>query len=399
MKQRIVGPRISAVGGGDLSGALLLAGRAGGQIANGGTASGENLTLVSTAHATKGKILLGAAGASAYDEVNDRLGIGTASPAVELDVIGKLYVTQTAGSEAFEVDKSNGTAIFVASQLTETTGFVTFRNTTAASTSNSIALGFSLQTDAQLRSAAQMRATFEDITDATRTSAYFFRTSHSGTLNNPTFGVEASDAYLGPIGPSDGTWVFSMRSDGTAPSAVDSNAAGIFADDVTSSGELFGIDEAGNTPQLTPHNFELFTPDPAEPYPWSYYCKNEFLGVEIAADLTKMCRLVEALTGETIIYTRTSTPTRSWAEVQRWRAEKAIHRYERWEDRHVDDADDPEPRLPVVKDPPLWLSSRLNHNPRDLDDIRQDVEDWKDQKPGRRKGAQRDQERSVQPAR
>lgn len=57
---------------------VALAGLAGGQTINGGTAASENLTLRSTAHATKGKILLGTS--SAYDETTERLGIGTASP-------------------------------------------------------------------------------------------------------------------------------------------------------------------------------------------------------------------------------------------------------------------------------------------------------------------------------
>lgn len=56
---------------------FLLAGRAGGQVAKGGTASGDTLTLSSTAHATKGKIIFGT---SAYDEVNQRLGLRTTSP-------------------------------------------------------------------------------------------------------------------------------------------------------------------------------------------------------------------------------------------------------------------------------------------------------------------------------
>jgi len=55
----------------------LSTGISGGQTAIGGTASGNSLTLSSTSHATKGKILFGT---SAYDEVNNRLGIGTASP-------------------------------------------------------------------------------------------------------------------------------------------------------------------------------------------------------------------------------------------------------------------------------------------------------------------------------
>lgn len=47
----------------------------------GGTSSGGNLTLSTTSHATKGKILFGT---SAYDEVNNRLGLGTASPSQRL---------------------------------------------------------------------------------------------------------------------------------------------------------------------------------------------------------------------------------------------------------------------------------------------------------------------------
>ncbi|HZQ10759.1 MAG TPA: hypothetical protein VFD70_29545 [Anaerolineae bacterium] len=64
----------------------VLAGQAGGQTLNGGTASGNNLNLRSTAHATKGKIIFGAAAKTAYDEVNERFGIGTASPSAPLDV-------------------------------------------------------------------------------------------------------------------------------------------------------------------------------------------------------------------------------------------------------------------------------------------------------------------------
>jgi hypothetical protein len=59
----------------------LLAGRSGGQMLVGGTGSGEDLTLQSTAHATKGSLLFGT---SAYDEVNNRLGVGTTGPLYKL---------------------------------------------------------------------------------------------------------------------------------------------------------------------------------------------------------------------------------------------------------------------------------------------------------------------------
>ncbi len=52
----------------------LLAGRSGGQALIGGIASGDNLTLQSTSHATKGKILFGT---SVYDEATNKLGLRT----------------------------------------------------------------------------------------------------------------------------------------------------------------------------------------------------------------------------------------------------------------------------------------------------------------------------------
>lgn len=59
----------------------LSTGVSGGQTIIGGTASGNNLTFSSTSHATKGKDIFGT---SAYDEVNNRWGIGTTSPAAAL---------------------------------------------------------------------------------------------------------------------------------------------------------------------------------------------------------------------------------------------------------------------------------------------------------------------------
>lgn len=69
----------------------------------GSTASGGDLTLVSTLNATKGSIFLGAAQNSAYDEVNDRLGIGTTAPSVGL------HGVVTNGAMLWEDDDSDDT--------------------------------------------------------------------------------------------------------------------------------------------------------------------------------------------------------------------------------------------------------------------------------------------------
>lgn len=85
----------------------LLAGRGGGQTINGSAVASGNLTLSSTANETKGKILLGAD--SAYDEVNDRLGIGQPTPTAKTQIKGS---GSTSATTAFKVDNSSDTKLF-----------------------------------------------------------------------------------------------------------------------------------------------------------------------------------------------------------------------------------------------------------------------------------------------
>ncbi|MDO8582108.1 MAG: hypothetical protein Q7S16_04530, partial [bacterium] len=61
----------------DSAALAILAGQSGGQTLKGGTAASENLTLMSTVDSVKGKIFMGT---SAYDELNNRFGIGTTTP-------------------------------------------------------------------------------------------------------------------------------------------------------------------------------------------------------------------------------------------------------------------------------------------------------------------------------
>lgn len=91
----------------DLTAYLKLAGRSGGQVAYGGTGSGDDLTLHSTSHATKGTIFLGTG--SGYNQVNNRLGVGTTAPGATLDVRGSAVFNELGGNSDFRVEGDTDT--------------------------------------------------------------------------------------------------------------------------------------------------------------------------------------------------------------------------------------------------------------------------------------------------
>lgn len=74
---------------------LFLSGRAGGQIAIGGTNNGDNLSLRSTSGGTKGKIIFGTAGISAYLDTVDNVGFGTNAPSARLHINGTADAVQS----------------------------------------------------------------------------------------------------------------------------------------------------------------------------------------------------------------------------------------------------------------------------------------------------------------
>lgn len=125
----------------------LLAGRSGGQTLIGGTASGNALTLNSSNHATKGKVIFGNAGTTAYDEVNERFGIGTASPARALEA--RSTSAQMRGSydasNYWEIAADSVGNIALSRGGTGTN--ITLGGTNAASRSTSVGIGTNTQSD------------------------------------------------------------------------------------------------------------------------------------------------------------------------------------------------------------------------------------------------------------
>lgn len=99
---------------------VVSGGVSGGQTLKGGTASGDDLTLQSTNHATKGSILFGAAGNSVYDEVNERWAFGTTaftsgytvksagSVLVDSSVNNSGFIARFTGSSSASVGPQNG---------------------------------------------------------------------------------------------------------------------------------------------------------------------------------------------------------------------------------------------------------------------------------------------------
>jgi hypothetical protein len=85
--------------------ANLSVGKGNNQNVIGGNSAVGSLTLISTNNGTKGKILFGT---SAYDEGNNRLGIGNSTPSVALDVTGA--ITSSSAITGNSIVKTGGTS-------------------------------------------------------------------------------------------------------------------------------------------------------------------------------------------------------------------------------------------------------------------------------------------------
>ena len=162
-----------------------LSGIAGGQTLIGGTAASENLTLQSTSHATRGKLLFGSS--AAYDEVNVRLGVGTQAPSSKLHVIG------TTEQERLGYDASNYYSITVSSGGTvthdATGGQYSFKATSSTAT-----LGSELVTNGTF--ASSLSGWTDSGSSWSWSSGAALHTSGSAsTLSQPLSGIVSGTTY------------------------------------------------------------------------------------------------------------------------------------------------------------------------------------------------------------
>lgn len=212
--------------------------------------------------------------------------------------------------------------------------------------------------------------------NATNSSGFQIATSAADTsgVSEKVVILTNGNMGIGTTGPPTGGGPALALGQGTQPTGIALNTAGIWVQDVAGTAELMGFDEAGNDVQLTPHNFTLFSPPADHPFPWAYYASNAYLGVEMGVDLARLVQLVERLTGETLTHVRT-IPTEDWVAHQSAIVQRAIAEVTAWKTQR--DAFTPTtgvpifpvpcPVRPVVKAPPAWLAARLAKQGRTLD--------------------------------
>lgn len=220
---------------------LLLAGRSGGQTAIGGTGSGDNLTLKSSSNATPGKVIIGT---SAYDEVNNRLGLGTAAPGVTLDVSGQIRTIGTITNSAIDIESTLSTG-------TGGRGFFLLGGTIsgAGDTPFAMQVQTTISPSASIGAAYGLRfiPAYSPPTTVTITTAY-------GILAQPVMGAAA-----GAITTVHCLYCATFYAGSLKPTSIN----GIFVDDVGSSGvtTAIGINMTKPTASTANYYFGFNTPD------------------------------------------------------------------------------------------------------------------------------------------
>jgi len=96
----------------------------------GSAASGGNLQLHSTSHATKGKIYLGST--ATVDDANSRFGIGTTSPGAALDVAGQVFAGSALTGCSLSIGDGTNASNYIALRRGSTAAMVGYVNSNYA---------------------------------------------------------------------------------------------------------------------------------------------------------------------------------------------------------------------------------------------------------------------------
>ncbi len=177
-------------------------------------------------------------------------------------------------------------------------------------------------------SMASIRGVLVDPTSGSEDTALDFYTRAAGTaavshLRIGNNGVLSIRTNLAPTAGNSGI----VFADQTAFSGMPSNTAGIYADDVAGTVELFAIDEAGNATQISPHPTMFLNSLPIDcDLPWAFQSTNPYVGKAISVDLCGALMALETLTGQTFITVQDLPPSerRNWADDQQVNFDRCI---------------------------------------------------------------------------
>ena len=118
-----------------------------------------------------------------------------------------------------------------------------------------------------------------------------FLVSDNNAGLNEWMRIEKNGNVLVGTNTADGTAAGVLGiANGTAPAAGTANQSYLYAKDVSSSSEMFVMDEAGNETQISPHD-----PETGE---WVFYSVNRNTGKAVRIHMDKLVAAVEKLTGE-----------------------------------------------------------------------------------------------------
>ena len=179
-------------------------------------------------------------------------------------------------------------------------------------------VGFTLNTNTGVNSRIAIIGGAKENTTAGNLKALLYFYTHNGTsLAEKMRITSAGSVGIGTPTPPTGGGPALAFAQGTDPTGIAANTAGIYVKDVTGTAELFGFDEAGNFPQLTPHpnGFLNTLPLTNRVYPWAYSAENVYLGKKIQVDMAGLVATVERLSGEKFMYV-TDIPKQDWAANQ-----------------------------------------------------------------------------------
>lgn len=142
--------------------------------------------------------------------------------------------------------------------------------------------------------------------------------NQSGTAAYNGLKIDVTETALGDGSTGDGNNLLNLQVGSVTKAKIDNvgrlvlaessdpaalaDHAFLYAKDVGGTGNMFVADAVADATQISPHSFELFTPDASERYPWSYYSENKALGVRINVDMAGAIREIEKLSGKQFIF-------------------------------------------------------------------------------------------------